>query len=252
AGVRRVGPSLERRDRIMFAIDGGDDPYGDWQLDVGVRRRRHRRCPRRNVRIVDRQPGGLRLRHHPLQRDVAQASVAVAAADVRMDAAKPHFTRAAQPDRQERWSAFVQGHGVEAVVDVLLRDLERVPEVQRGVAEVGEPERRDDVPEAEEPDRRIRLDDLIGVWLADALLLDSATKIERRRRAAAKPDDVNQTVAAAGRRPVLAQAYVRLVETWTLTQAEHAAERAADHVPARADASDVILFLAGRLPVRRM
>src|SRR6478672_2354695 len=54
---------------------------------------------------------------------ISQAGVAIAAADVRVDAAKPHFARAAQPDRYERWPALVQRHGVEAVVDVLLRDL---------------------------------------------------------------------------------------------------------------------------------
>ena len=58
------------------------------------------------------------------------------------------------PDRQERRPALVERQRMEAVLQVRLRQRQMVPDVQRGVAEIGEPERADDVPDAEKANLR--------------------------------------------------------------------------------------------------
>ena len=70
-----------------------------------------------------------------------------------------------------------------------------VTDVERGVSEIGEAERGDDVPDAEKADLRVRLDDLVAAGPANAVCLDAMAEIERRRRAAAEPDDVDDAIA---------------------------------------------------------
>src|SRR5262249_44174830 len=93
------------------------------------------------------------------------------------------------------------------------------------------------VPHAEEPDLRVRLDDLLGPRLADAALLDDVAEVERRRRAAAEADDVDDVIVLLD--PVGAERVVGLLQAPELAESERAAEDLPHEVPARAEAGGI-------------
>ena len=100
ARARRRHEILHGRDRVVAPIDGSDRTNLERRF-VGRRWGSGHRIQRRNIRIGDRQSGRFRLAHHPLERDVVQAPIRVAAADIGMDAAKPHFAGAVEARRQK-------------------------------------------------------------------------------------------------------------------------------------------------------
>src|SRR5262249_12390867 len=102
-------------------------------------------------------------------------------------------------------------------------------EVRGRAAQVGQPECGDDVPDAEEADPRIRLDDPVRAGLADAALLDAVAEVQGGRCAAAEADDVDGVIAGS---PLRAQMIVRLVDARAFTQSEETADDLADRVPA--------------------
>src|SRR5262245_52612366 len=122
-----------------------------------------------DVAIGDRQAGIPGLAHHPLQRNVVETKVAVAATDVGVHTAKPDFARARESSWNERRTPFVEGQGVEAVLDVSSRHRQLVTEVQRLVAEEPKTKRGNDIPHADESNLRMLLDDQVGIiWILDA------------------------------------------------------------------------------------
>src|SRR5436190_19229606 len=125
-----------------------------------------------------------------------------------MDAAEPDLIGAAKARVEKRRPPLVERHGVKAVVDVGLRNLEPMKDVQGLVAEQRQAERVDDVPEPEEANRRSRRDDLAAAWFANAPALDDVAAIQRRRGAPAEADDVDGTVPGRCVRPALAQRIV--------------------------------------------
>ena len=111
-----------------------------------------------------------------------------------------------------------------------------VPDVERRVPEIGEPERGDDVPHAEETDLRVRLDDLVAAGPANPVGLHPVAEIQRRRRAAAEADDVDDAIAGS---PGGAQMIVRLVDARQLAHTEDAADHFADEIESRADTLEI-------------
>ena len=126
--------------------------------------------------------------------------------------------------------------GMKAILQVGLGHRQMVPDIERRVAEIGEAERGDDVPDAQEPDLRTRLDHLSAARLADAPVLDAMAEVQRGRGPAAESDDVDREVAG---RPRRAQMIVGFVEARQLAQPEHPAENLADSAEPRADPGDV-------------
>src|SRR3954468_9024032 len=111
-----------------------------------------------------------------------------------------------------------------------------VTDVQDLVAQVGESERGDDVPDTEESNLRIGLDHLVGVRMTNAAFLQVVTEIQRRCRAAAEADDINRGVAAG---PGATEMRVRLLDAGEFAQAKRPAEDTADDIEASTDAGDV-------------
>src|SRR5688572_10011031 len=91
------------------------------QLGAVVGRRRRIRIQRLDVVVVYRQARGLSFAHHPFQRNVVEAKVAVAAADVRVHASKPNFVSTLEARWNEREAALIERKGVKAILDTLGR-----------------------------------------------------------------------------------------------------------------------------------
>src|SRR6185503_20935148 len=104
--------------------------------------------------------------------------------------------------------------------------------------------RRHDVPHAEKPDTRARLDHRVGAGPADPALHHGVREIERGGGPAAESDDVDGRVA---RRPVLTQPIVGFVDAWQLAKSEHAAQSPADDTESRADDGQVEVVRPGML-----
>src|SRR5262249_52884723 len=130
---------------------------------------------------------------------------------------------------------FVERHRVEAELHVR-RKLEMVSDVElrEDEAEVRHAERGDDIPQAQEPDLRILLDD--GAVLLDAVRCDLVGEIEREGRAATEADDVDGPVAGI---PGGAELLVRAVDAIEPADAEGSADDLADLAESCADARDV-------------
>ncbi len=124
-----------------------------------------------------------------------------------------------------------------------------VTDVERRVSKIGEAERGDHIPHAEETDLRVRLDDLVAAGPANAVGLNPMAEIERRRRAPAEPDDVDDAIAGG---PGGAQVIVSFVDPRELAHAEDAADHFADEIESRADALEIKIVCPGARVVRLM
>ena len=165
---------------------------------------------------------------------------------VRMDAAEPHFAGARQSCRQERWPALVERHGVKAILKVGLGQLQMMADIEQVVPEIAEAEGRNDIPHAEKPNPRLRLDHRLGAGPADAAVHEAMTEIERRGRTATESGDVDDRVA---RRPLLTEVIVGFVDAWQLAQSERPAQHLAQRTEARAHAGHVEVLRAGVLAI---
>ena len=87
-------------------------------------------------------------------------------------------------------------------------------DVQLGRTEVRQTKGRDDVPDTEEPNLRLRLEYLIAAGPLDPLLLNVVTEVERGGRAPAEPDDVDEVIAA---HPVRAEVVIGFLDAGKLS-----------------------------------
>src|SRR6476646_983283 len=100
-----------------------------------------------------------------------------------------------------------------------------MPDIEIGGSQTGESKRRHDIPHAQKTNLRCTLDHRPRVRLPNPSVLTPVTEIERRRRAAAEPDDVDRLIAL---RPGEAQLVVGLVQTNEFSGAKAAADHSAD------------------------
>src|SRR5215217_2932289 len=88
---------------------------------------------------------------------------------------------------------------MEAVLHVLRRQRQVVTEIQDLVTEVGKSKCRHDVPDAEKPNLRVRLNQLVGSRVPDATFQHVVAEVQGGRGSAAEADDVNGGVAGRPR-----------------------------------------------------
>src|SRR5207248_2999271 len=131
---------------------------------------------------------------------------------------------------------------MKAVPEARLREREVVEQIEGDIAKKRQAEGPDHVPDAEKPDLRVRLRDVLGAGPANAARVNDVAEVERRRRAAAESDDVDDVVAG---RPVVAQLLVGLVEPRQLTQAKGPAQGRPKDAGTRPDAGDVEVVIPG-------
>ena len=170
------------------------------------------------------------LPEQPVQRDPIQAPIVVAAADVGVDAAEPHF------DQLRVGHAFaaqtrVNGKNTRDSSSAIAWQMRvggrRPSEVMAGVdLATGKAELTDDIEQTDEADREGRV-----------LVRDLVRERQRQRRAAAESDDVNPGVA---RRLVVLQSIQRLADPAMAAQPPLLGEQITNRrLRARADAFQI-------------
>src|SRR5262245_25217356 len=110
---------------------------------------------------------------------------------------------------------------MEGELDVRLRNLQVVTEIEIREAEVRQAEGRHDVPDAQEANLRILVHDGRGSWLPNLAVLNHVAEVEGGGRTSAEPDDVDHVIAG---RPLLAEVVVGLVQPRPFAQSEYPAK----------------------------